>query len=330
MQKEDLKRFWSFEEVDRIPFLPLVCSLAARIEAVSIKTMLNNPTKMANSLQKTQRLFGYDGIFNIIDSSLEAEACGCQLNWDDENKMPQVVSHPLAEGKTSDQLPLSNIEKMGRIPIVLEVTKRLSAVMGNNVDIIGALTGPLTLARCLAGESLVKDLKNDFNAASSIISAANTVVMRLGRLYCENRVDGIWVFDNLIAELDSETLQRIMPFYRSLFNVTNFFNVYLIISAGAPPVEIIEAIFKLNATGFIISGVTEIDNFLQIAAGERKHLGIGIPNSVWLESPDLIRETVRNLTPASRRGFFFTTEEQVPYTMPVENMHEFMKVLNEN
>ncbi|MDY7038413.1 MAG: uroporphyrinogen decarboxylase family protein, partial [Thermodesulfobacteriota bacterium] len=88
MKKEYLRRFWSFDEVERIPFLPMVCSLAAKIQAIPVKTMLTNPTKMAIAFQKTQKLFGYDGIFNIVDSTLEAEACGCQISWSDECEMP--------------------------------------------------------------------------------------------------------------------------------------------------------------------------------------------------------------------------------------------------
>lgn len=327
VKKEYLKRFWSFGDVDKIPFLPLVCSFASRIEAVSIETLLTNPTKMANSLQKTQQLCGYDGIFIIPDSTLEAEACGCQLGWDINGEMPHLVSHCLKEGKAVDQLYVSGIENKGRIPVVLEATKRLQMVMGNKLDIIGTVTGPLTLSEHLGGEKLIHNLKGDFNEVSDIISYANKVIIHLCRLYCERQVDGILVCDTLISEMNYETLKLIRPFYRTLYNVTSYYNMYLLISVGSLPVETIETVFDLEANGFIISGMTEVDNVLQLAGSKRKHVGVGIPKTALLGSMDFLKDTVRNLIPKRKRGFFFTTEGEVPYTTPVENMHELMDIL---
>ena len=327
MGNDYLKQFWSFKKVGRIPFLPMVCSMAARIQSIPIKDMLTNSTKMAVALQKAQKLFGYDGIFNIVDSTLEAEACGCQINWSGECEMPLVDSHPLGEGKSIENLGTTGFEACGRIPTVLEVTKRLQMVLGNKTDIIGTVTGPLALSRHLAGEAFVEHLKNNFSEAYGTIRYANTIIIRLCKLYCENKIDGILICDPLISELNAETIELIRPFYRTLYNIVNFFNIYLIISVGSPQAETLDPTFNLDANGFIVSGISEVNNIFEVAAGKGKHLGYGIPHADLMGPTDRLRELVATSIPKGEKGFFFTTDGPVPYETPVENMHELMNML---
>ena len=327
MSKGYLGRFWSFEEVEKIPFLPLVCSLAAKIQGISVETMLTNPTKMAIAFQKSQKLFGYEGIFNIVDPTLEAEACGCQINWSGECEMPCIASHPLEEGKIIEDLGLSDFETCGRIPIVLEATKRLQIVLGNKIDIIGTVTGPLSLSRHLGGKTFIRDLKNDFSKAFTTIKYANTIIIRFCKLYCENKLDGILICDPLVSDLNIETIKLIRPFYRTLYNVVNYFNVYLIISVGSPSAEILDSIFNLDANGIIVSGITETDDMLRMSLSKGKYLGYGIPQSVLLGSLGRLREMVGKLIPEERKGFFFTTDGPVPHETPVENIHELRNIL---
>jgi len=324
MHKEILKDFWQWKEASRPPIIPLICSFAAKLQQISVQDMLTNPTKLANSLQKSQQLLGYDAIVSIFDPTLEAEACGCGISWGDEYEMPHVVSHPLDEGKTVDQLPVSDIEKMGRIPIVLEATKRLQIVMGNRVDIIGAITGPVTLSQHLGGKLFERNLNDDFSEVNAIMRYANTICIRLCRSYCERKVDGILIYDTLISRLNHETLKVVMPFYRTLFNVVDYFNSYLVVVVGLPPKETVEAISNLDSSAIVFSGLTESEDLLQLCAKKGKHIGLTIPASAFLSSTGVFRETLKNLTSKRRSGFFLATEGQVPYSAPMENMHELM------
>ncbi|EFK09272.1 uroporphyrinogen decarboxylase (URO-D) [delta proteobacterium NaphS2] len=326
MGNDYMRRFWSFENVERIPFLPMMYSMAARIQSISLKELLTNPTKMAIALQKAHKLFGYDGIFNVVDCTLEADACGCQLNWPGECEMPGVTSHPLEDGIAVDQLPLSDIENMGRIPAVLETTKRLQMVMGNKTDIISVLTGPLTLSQHLAGETFNKNLSDDFSEAYDVIRHANTICIRLCKCYCERKVDGILIYDTLLSKLNSETLKLVKPFYRTLFNVVDYFNIYFIIFVGSHPSETIEDIFEFDAKGIIVSGDTDLGNLADLAEKNGKCLGWAIPEAALSGTKDFLRETVLKAVPKKRRGFFLTTDGPVPYATPAENVHELMNL----
>lgn len=326
MPKEISKKFCLNNNRSEPRFAPLICSFAAKLQQISVKNMLTNSTKLANSLLNAQKLFGYDAIFCIVDATLEAEACGCDIIWETEDEMPRVGSHPLGEGRGLSQPPLSDIEGRGRIPVVIEATKRLKMVMGNRVDIIGVLTGPLTLSGHLYGDLFVDRLKNDFSEVYEVVRYANTIAIRLCKAYCERKVDGILIYDRMISELPPELLKVVRPFYRTLINVANYYNVYVLIFAGLPSPETISYLFEFDANGIIISGKTDIDHLADMAGEKGKCLGWGVPNAVLSGSIELLRTTLLTAVPKRRKGLFLTTDGPVPYDTPVENLHELMNL----
>ena len=194
--------------------------------------------------------------------------------------------------------------------------------MGNRVDIIGAVTGPLTLSQHLGGKLFERNLDGDFSEVNAIVRYANTICIRLCRSYCERKVDGILIYDTLLSKLNHETLKVVRPFYRTLFNVVDYFNTYLVIVVGLPPKETMEAISNLDASAIVFSGLTESEDLLQLFVNKGKHIGVAIPESAFLSSTGVFRETLKNLTPKRKSDFFLATEGQAPYSAPMENMHE--------
>ncbi|UCC16314.1 MAG: hypothetical protein JSU58_08065, partial [Dehalococcoidales bacterium] len=72
--RELVTNFFEGKTTERPPFLPWVCSFAARLEQVTVKTMLSDPGVLSRALSNTHKLFGYDVILNHFDPALEAEA----------------------------------------------------------------------------------------------------------------------------------------------------------------------------------------------------------------------------------------------------------------
>ena len=113
--RELVKGLFQLRELPKAPIIPWLCSFAARLEQVQPEEMLSDAGTLSRSLINAQKLFGYDAIANIFDPSLEAEACGCRIDWNEGEGLPGVVSHPLEEGATIEGLDLADFEKRGRI-----------------------------------------------------------------------------------------------------------------------------------------------------------------------------------------------------------------------
>ena len=114
--KELVRALFGDKPVSRPPFVPCMATAAAQFMQVPVSKLFSDPTTLANSLQSCQRLFKYDGIVILLDTTVEAEACGCQIAWQ-EREPPSIVSHIL-EGQEPERLDISGIESKGRIPMV--------------------------------------------------------------------------------------------------------------------------------------------------------------------------------------------------------------------
>lgn len=137
---------------------------------------------LARALQNAQKLFGYDAVVFSFDPPLEAEACGCSINWGKESDLPSVPR--LIDLQAVAQTDISDIEKRGRLPVVLEAARRLKVLLGRTVAQVGAVTGPLTLATCLSGVGIEK-LGEGSEEVKGVLRLAGQVTLRVCKAYCE-------------------------------------------------------------------------------------------------------------------------------------------------
>src|SRR3984893_16758198 len=71
-------------------FVPIVFALGARIENLSLRTFLANPTKISNSLRQTRPHLRSDGVSCYFDPLVEAEPLGATLEWRSDNEPPNL------------------------------------------------------------------------------------------------------------------------------------------------------------------------------------------------------------------------------------------------
>lgn len=123
--KQLIQRLFTQETLPRIPFIPWIFTHAAKLEQIPVSQMFRDPNQYARAIQNAQKLYGYDAIVNVFDPSLEAEACGCPITWGNDYELPSVSAHPLSYTNQIPEIDISDIEKKGRLPVVLEATQRI-------------------------------------------------------------------------------------------------------------------------------------------------------------------------------------------------------------
>src|SRR5215469_4754391 len=62
-------------------FVPLIFSLAAKLEDIPLSTFVGNPTKISNNLVALYQRLHPDGVTCYYDLFFVAEALGCKLDW---------------------------------------------------------------------------------------------------------------------------------------------------------------------------------------------------------------------------------------------------------
>jgi len=128
-------------------FLPIVFSHAARIETLPLRTFLANPTKITQALRQIRAHLRSDGLTCYFDPYLEIEALGGILEWG-SSEQPSVhwsrnpLNGDLPEGlRSMDDLPTR-----GRVPVAIEVIRRLKSLVRDESLLTVGINGPFTLA----------------------------------------------------------------------------------------------------------------------------------------------------------------------------------------
>ena len=325
--KELVRSLFAGKPVNRPPFIPHIAAAAARFMQVPVKQLFSDPTALANSLQACQRLFKYDGIAILLDTTLEVEALGCRIEWQDKEP-PRVISHIL-EGKAPDSPDMAGIDTRGRIPVVLEAARRLSQTAGRDVAMLGVITGPVTLGKHLMGDDFVHMLDTDTQMARKLIDLWEKIALTLARAFGELKFDAIVLADKHLAPLFPVHYPNIQPALKTLRNLVNFYDAPLIILTGrvSPvPLDRFTAFFRLEADGFSVANtISELKNLPQ---SEAKLFGRCILGSVLVGSvADVDKATSELMDKSTGSRFFITSEWDIPPATPALNLHKVMQRL---
>ncbi len=325
--KELVRSLFAGKPAGRPPFIPYMAAAAARFMQVPVPKLLSDPTTLANSLQACRKLFKYDGIAVLLDTTLEAEACGCRIEWQ-EKEPPKVISH-VSDGKDPDSLDISLIERRGRIPVVLEAARRLTQTVGREVAMLGVITGPVTLGTHLMGDDFLHALGEDAPTSRKVVHLSERIALALARAYGELKFDAIVLADSDLASLNPACYPVIQPMLKTLRNLVNFYDAPLIILTGrVPPVpaEGLSAFMELEADGFSLGNhISELES---LPLSGSKMLGASLSTSALLGPlDDIEKATFELIDNRIANPFFVTSEWEVPPETPAENLHKVMQVL---
>jgi len=320
--KERVKKVFSGLKPSTVPFMPWVCIHAARVEQLPLQKMLSDPSLLARALQSAQKLYGYDMGINIFDPTIEAEACGCAVKWTNDREFPVLKDHPPIDQMSEDAI--SNLRKRGRLPAILEATKRLKINLGRTVAIGGVVTGPFALASHLAGHWIIDDLETNPEGAKKIIELAGKVCLEVCKSYCDLEPDLIGLADSVLPQLPVRYLPLALSVVKPLVNVIRFYDSVPILLAHGCAKDSLELLTKMEVDGMVVDGNLEPDLRERIP-----HCVVGkaIPLPLLQGPKEKLIVCIQDCLKGDWRGFFISTEWQVPYDTPPENMHAILKTI---
>lgn len=304
-------------------FIPFVFSLAARMANLSLREMVWDPSYYTYALEGAYKLFHYGAIINHFDDTLEAESCGCELEWQGEFENPVIC-----RSMTSFSQSPEGFLKSGRIPIVLEVTKRLSLSLGKETAIIGVLNGPCSLMKSLEGEQGMDEKKERLPQIGSLLT-------RWVRNLCELKLDGVIIREDRLGKHFWEELRVHQDLYQSiymtLFNIIRAFNSHPILILKDFNSERVRELYLVIKPSAIILLHHELDekelfylrelsDSLKISFGLPLPIGLGKQEDLW-DRLSIIQSFVLK---HGARGLFYTSEGEIPYSLSLELFHELM------
>jgi hypothetical protein len=203
-------------------FIPIVFSLAAKLEGLEPRAFLTNPTKLTNGLSALHRRHRTDGVTAYFDPLLLAEACGCSIDW--SAGMPRIAGRPTVTADVSD------ITGAGRVPIALEVVRRLRASLRDEPALLAGIAGPVLTGRQLKGEDFTGALEDQAAGALSSLQQLAQVSVQLAQAFCQAGADIVLVVE---PSIPAPALEAWAAALSPLWNVVRFHGALPVIYSDA-------------------------------------------------------------------------------------------------
>jgi hypothetical protein len=314
-------------------FVPIVFALGARVENLSPRAFLGNPTKISNALRQIRGPLRSDGVSCYFDPLLEVEALGGTVEWASEHK-GATVRWPAASER--GQLPAGlaspdDAVKRGRVPVALEVIRRLKALLREDSLLMAGVSGPFTLAARLSGlleqNPLTREVLPD-----SALEVANLTILQISKAFAEAGANLVFLREEILPILHERAAEEWTSMLAPIFNVIRFYE-------GLPVLQIAndyalagnsEVVLRL-ARDCVICPTLEA---MRSASAERSDLrgaklGVGLSASAFQQDqhsdtsfdPSL-GQAIRDLRPA-----LVTTAEDVPPATDLKRLAAISEVV---
>jgi hypothetical protein len=215
-------------------FLPIVFSPGARVENQSLPAFLANPTKICNAQRQLQGALRTDGYSCYFDPFLEVEALGATLQWGAADHAPEVRwPHGADLGEMPDDLRSPEVApQAGRVPIAIEVLRRMKAMVRDDSILMAGVAGPFTLAAQIT-QMEAGGAWRTREIPESAVEFGAAVVMRISSAFVEAGAGLIMIREDVLPCLSRERCAAWASALEPAFNVIRFYEALPVLQLNA-------------------------------------------------------------------------------------------------
>ena len=223
-------------------FLPIVFSPGARVENQALPAFLANPTKICSAQRQMRAPLRTDGFSCYFDPFLEVEALGATLRWAVAGQPPEVCwPHGTEPGELPGDLRTpEEAAKSGRVPVAVEVLRRMKSMVRDDSILMAGVTGPFTLAARLTQMDAGRAWRAQ-DLLEYALELASSVVTRISGALAEAGASLIMIREEILPVLSEDGCDVWASTLEPAFNVIRFYE--------ALPVLLLSdaAIFAVNS-----------------------------------------------------------------------------------
>jgi len=184
---------------DRIPVLAVLGIYGGRLIHADPKTIFTDAKKYAESQCAVQKTFGIDMILTPFEFTSIAEAFGGEIAWfaDQAPNLRKPATGSIQEART---LSLPDPDVNGRLPVVLESIRLLSAQYKGTVPLFAPIPGPGALPVLMMGlEAWMDALLFDVSAAFDLLEYTEKFWLDWAGALFEAGADGLIVVESMAS-----------------------------------------------------------------------------------------------------------------------------------
>jgi uroporphyrinogen decarboxylase len=322
---ERIRAAIGFEKPDRVPVIAQVFGHAAALAEISLCDYVRDGELLARCQIQALQRYDYDAVFALMDTSVETEAVGSILTYP-RDQYPYVNSYALLDAENLEGLSVPDPQQAGRMPELLKAARSLRREVGDDVLVVGCVSGPMTVAMQLLGAETALYLAIDHSERfARLLDFAAEVAIRFGTAQIEAGAHLPIVFDpsaspaviphQFFREFELPRLQKVFTAFKKAGAATSWLHI------AGPAVPILPFYPQLGV---------DIANFdycvspleAQQALSHTCLNGNIKPLSFVEATPEVIAEESSRLLNlfASRGGFILSSGCEIPPEAKPENV----------
>ena len=157
---ERVKATFRRQQLDRLPFYPIVSGLSAELVGISTADYYRDLDKMADAQLRLYEELQQDVVVVMSDLFMEVHAMGAEVEFP-EDDVPRLKSYLLKDKAALGSLSAPDPSASGRLPDYVEACRRVAGAV-TETAVGGVICGPWTLAVNLRGaQQLIIDTVED-------------------------------------------------------------------------------------------------------------------------------------------------------------------------
>lgn len=310
------------EKTDEVPWVPFAGVHAGKLKGYTAEEVLTDGDKLFESLMKVYKLYVPDGMTTLFDLQVEAEMLGCDLLWAKDNP-PSVKSHPLHGEKRipcSCQIPNEN---SGRLPMILDVMRRIKSEIGDEVALYGLICGPFTLASHLRGSDIFMDMITDPGYVSELIEFCGEIAIKMADMYIEAGMDVIAVVDPLVSQISPKHIDKLLtPTFISVFDFIKSKGAFSCFFVCGNATKQIESMCKMHPDGISVDENVDLEKAKIVTDQYNITIGGNIPLTTTMlygSQQDNMKCVIDLLDNLGHQNLIISPGCDMPYDTPIEN-----------
>ncbi len=331
------------EPQDQVPFLPAIYEHKGWFVGETPSRVARDPHVLITAVLAEYERVQPDALTVGVDVyNIEAEAIGCHVIFydGDDTSIPAIGSEGAvfqgSEDVTSLRMP--DPRRDGRMPMNIEVARNIEKVLGKEIPIRGAVSGPFSLAAHLVGPErffLLTVMQPDL--VKDLLHFSSEVIKQYGKAFIEVGC-GVVMFDSHASpDLLPPEMYRdlVLPPTRTIieyFHQLGLAHVPLII--GGNTTKFLDAYIETGANNILCDTKSNPTEFLKKCSTARRAFRRNVGSSDFLEvgSAEVYNRTLKNLEDSNGYPGFILGSAIVPYGTPLshltamrEAVHDFGK-----
>lgn len=317
-------------EVERTPWVPFAGCHAAKLIGVTADEYFRSADHIFNGIMKAYEKYRPDGLPALFDLQVEAEALGCELRYSADNP-PSVVSHPLASDPDVSRLKVPSASD-GRIPVVLEATRRITSALGDKIGIYGLITGPFTLALHLRGTDVFFDLLDNPEYVHELMAFCTKVGKAMAQMYIDAGVDVVANVDPMTSQISADAFREfVRPYATEIFDFVRSKGKFTSYFVCGNAKNNIEEMCLCRPDNISIDENVPLDYVRDVCQRHGISFGgnIKLTISILFGTPaDNMSDAMNCMHVGGKKGFILSPGCDIPFAAPEENLQAIAAVVH--